>query len=228
MLSLGNMPYTITVEDIKAHFATSGETLANHARTQLTRISVGETPTVRLLTPKPTSNSPSGQKQPPKSKGCAFIEFTQPLALQAALKKHQSELGGRKINVELTAGGGGNSEQRRKKIQDKRKMLDVEREKAAKNKQKKKGGEDGAEVEKVDGVRKWGRNKDGEAEGEGGSAQDGQPKTRKAEIVTKDGKVKKVRDRRLVKKAADEKKAEANRAKKAAAWMTGANAVKLG
>ncbi|KAJ7786558.1 hypothetical protein B0H16DRAFT_1446271 [Mycena metata] len=44
-----------------------------------------------------------------KSKGCAFVEFSHRNALQQGLKLHQSELEGRRINVELTVGGGGKS-----------------------------------------------------------------------------------------------------------------------
>ena len=59
------------------------------------------------MTPKPST----APKPTVKSKGFAFVEFTHRNALQQGLKLHQSELEGRKINVELTAGGGGNSQQ---------------------------------------------------------------------------------------------------------------------
>lgn len=72
-------------------------------------------PVVRLLTPKTTSTA--------KSKGCAFLEFTHRNALQQALKKHQTELDGRKINVELTAGGGGKNEARLQKVKAKNRSL---------------------------------------------------------------------------------------------------------
>lgn len=58
-----------------------------------------------------------------KSKGCAFLEFSHRNALQQALKLHQSELDGRMINVELTAGGGGRSENRLTKVRQRNKEL---------------------------------------------------------------------------------------------------------
>ncbi|KAH9937220.1 uncharacterized protein B0H18DRAFT_969618 [Fomitopsis serialis] len=85
-MSTGNLRYTTSKEAIDKHFS-----------------ACDPPPTVRLLTPKAT---PSG-RQSAKSKGCAFLEFTVKSALQQALKLHQSELDGRMINVELTAGGGG-------------------------------------------------------------------------------------------------------------------------
>lgn len=77
-------------------------------------------PSVRLLTPKQDPKSP---KKTHKSKGCAFLEFTHRNALQQALKLHLSELDGRIINVELTAGGGGKGENRLKKLQERNRGL---------------------------------------------------------------------------------------------------------
>lgn len=77
-------------------------------------------PTVRLPTLK--TIQPSS-----KSKGYAFLEFTDKKALQNALRLHHSELEGRKINVELTAGGGGKSELRVKKLQERNKGLHEQR-----------------------------------------------------------------------------------------------------
>jgi nucleolar protein 6 len=77
-------------------------------------------PTVRLLTPK---SSPVAGKPSRKSKGCAFLEFSHRNALQQALKLHQSDLDGRMINVELTAGGGGSSENRLTKLRRRNKEL---------------------------------------------------------------------------------------------------------
>ncbi|GAA5920582.1 hypothetical protein JCM6882_006326 [Rhodosporidiobolus microsporus] len=127
LLFVGNLPYKVTVEEIQKHFEPCGEK-----------------PTVRLLTPK--SASASSTSAAPQSKGCAFLEFTLASALQSALRLHQSTLPGhpRKINVELTAGGGGNSAARKAKIEEQRKKLTGEREKAAKNKRIREGeGEDG-------------------------------------------------------------------------------------
>ena len=76
-------------------------------------------PTVRLMTPKPTANG----KQTAKSKGFAFLEFQHKSGLQQALKLHHSELQGRMINVELTAGGGGKVERRLAKVKERNKEL---------------------------------------------------------------------------------------------------------
>ena len=81
-------------------------------------------PDVRLLTPKDSAG-----KKTTKSKGCAFLEFTSQQSLQQALKLHQSNLDGRMINVELTAGGGGTGETRMKKLQERNKDLHNQRQK---------------------------------------------------------------------------------------------------
>ncbi|TKA57764.1 hypothetical protein B0A53_00913 [Rhodotorula sp. CCFEE 5036] len=210
LLFVGNLPFKVTVDEIKKHFE-----------------SCGEVPTVRLLTPKATSGD-----KPPASKGCAFIEFTTTSALQTALRLHQSSLSGRKINVELTAGGGGNSEARRAKIEAQRKKLNDEREKAAKNKRVKEG-----ESENGDKTGRWklAAEKAAVAGGEGGDGAaaaapegEGEPPRKK----------KNVRDRRLKNgvvvsaataaatgagNAAEKKRLEA----KAAKASSGANAIKL-
>ncbi|KAG6877884.1 hypothetical protein C0993_002885, partial [Termitomyces sp. T159_Od127] len=101
ILFLGNLKYTTTHEAIAKHFA-----------------ACDPPPTIRLLTPKSTIGKPNI-----KSKGCAFLEFTHRNALQQGLKMHQSELDGRMINVELTAGGGGKSESRLEKVRERNKHL---------------------------------------------------------------------------------------------------------
>ncbi|KAH0590958.1 hypothetical protein J132_07791 [Termitomyces sp. J132] len=101
ILFVGNLKYTTTRDAIAKHFAVCDPP-----------------PTIRLLTPK--SN---GGKTTNKSKGCAFLEFTHRNALQQGLKLHQSELDGRMINVELTAGGGGKSEGRLEKVRERNKQL---------------------------------------------------------------------------------------------------------
>jgi RNA recognition motif-containing protein len=80
-------------------------------------------PSVRLMTPK---SSVTG-KSITKSKGFAFLEFTAKSGLQQALKLHQSQLDGRMINVELTAGGGGKSESRLAKVRERNKELHEQR-----------------------------------------------------------------------------------------------------
>jgi len=102
----------------------------------------GEIPEVRLLTKRPDPTALEGlsnskkksiakgkAKDPsaPVSKGCAFVEFSSPEALQKALRFHHTQFHGRQINVELTAGGGGKSERRKEKIKSKNAGLDKER-----------------------------------------------------------------------------------------------------
>ena len=78
---------------------------------------------MRLLTPKVTRVGATVAK----SKGCAFLEFSTGPALQAALRLHQSELDGRRINVELTAGGGGKGDGRLAKVKARNKQLMAQR-----------------------------------------------------------------------------------------------------
>lgn len=75
-------------------------------------------PDVRLITPKIIASKPTT-----KSKGCAFLEFSEKGGLQQALRLHHSQLEGRMINVELTAGGGGKSEGRLAKLKERNKEL---------------------------------------------------------------------------------------------------------
>ncbi|KAG6333701.1 hypothetical protein ID866_5384 [Astraeus odoratus] len=110
ILFLGNLKYTTTVEVIQGHFSTCDPP-----------------PTVRLLTPKPSTKSST--KLVTKSKGCAFLEFRNRNALQQGLKLHHSQLDGRTINVELTAGGGGKGEARLKKLKERNKELEGQRRK---------------------------------------------------------------------------------------------------
>lgn len=55
------------------------------------------------------------------------MEFKHRGALQQGLKLHHSQLDGRQINVELTAGGGGKGLARMKKLKERNKELDVQR-----------------------------------------------------------------------------------------------------
>ncbi|KAF9040413.1 hypothetical protein BDZ89DRAFT_1090303 [Hymenopellis radicata] len=105
ILFVGNLKYSTSLDSIKAHFA-----------------ACDPPPTVRLLTPRVTPGKPSV-----KSKGCAFLEFTHRNALQQALKLHHSQLDGRMINVELTAGGGGKSDARLQKVKERNKSLHGQR-----------------------------------------------------------------------------------------------------
>lgn len=109
ILFIGNLKYTTTKEAIQEHFAKVCD----------------PSPTIRLMTPKPSASGRSVTK----SKGCAFLEFTAKPALQEALKLHHSTLEGRMINVELTAGGGGKSEGRTAKLKERNKELHEQRKK---------------------------------------------------------------------------------------------------
>lgn len=122
------MSFDVTAEMLAKHFAET----------------CGETPQVRLLTKRADPSALDGlsnskkksiakgkarDPSAPVSKGCAFVEFATPVALQKGLRFHHSMFHGRQINVELTAGGGGKSEQRRKKIKAKNADLEKERQK---------------------------------------------------------------------------------------------------
>ncbi|KZT75091.1 hypothetical protein DAEQUDRAFT_761053 [Daedalea quercina L-15889] len=131
ILFVGNLKYTTPKEAIDKHFS-----------------ACNPPPTVRLLTPKATLNG----KQSTKSKGCAFLEFAVKSALQQALKLHQSQLDGRMINVELTAGGGGKSESRVEKLKKRNKELHEQRRKRLEKQTKKPKGED-TEMEPIQPLR---------------------------------------------------------------------------
>ncbi|EJT99951.1 hypothetical protein DACRYDRAFT_109379 [Dacryopinax primogenitus] len=109
LLFVGNLPKDVTDHQLAAHFS-----------------SLPTTPTIRLRRPPGTPNTPnaaSNAKSQPKSrpKIFAFLEFSDSASLQAALKLHRSNLGGKMINVELTVGGGGSGEKRKRRLEDKRK-----------------------------------------------------------------------------------------------------------
>ncbi|KZT05836.1 uncharacterized protein LAESUDRAFT_759743 [Laetiporus sulphureus 93-53] len=108
ILFVGNLRYTTSKEAVQKHFA-----------------ACDPPPTVRLMTPKPSVTG----KTTAKSKGFAFLEFPSKNGLQQALKLHQSELNGRMINVELTAGGGGKSENRLEKLKKRNRELHEQRRK---------------------------------------------------------------------------------------------------
>jgi nucleolar protein 6 len=120
---LGNLKYTTSHDTIKEHFAACGMFLRNLVYSYIWNESLDPPPTIRLLTPKQSATG----KPTIKSKGCAFLEFSHRNALQQALKLHQSEVEGRRINVELTAGGGGKGESRLSKVKERNKELDGQR-----------------------------------------------------------------------------------------------------
>lgn len=110
---IGNLPYDATTEAIEKHFSKI------------------KPDSVRHITQKPESGK--NQRGPPKSKGFAFLEFTNFDRMKTCLKlyhhtKFDDTTGGtRKINVELTAGGGGTGEARSKKLKAKNAKLFGER-----------------------------------------------------------------------------------------------------
>ncbi|KAG2218956.1 hypothetical protein INT45_004648 [Circinella minor] len=107
ILFVGNLGFNTKAEDLAKHFET-----------------VGELPTVRLMTDKKTK----------KPKGFAFIEFKDSLPLSKALAFHHTYFNKRQINVELTAGGGGGSDARKEKLKEKNEKLQLERQKWHKDK----------------------------------------------------------------------------------------------
>ncbi|EED13917.1 RNA binding protein [Talaromyces stipitatus ATCC 10500] len=127
---VGNLPYTATIESVKAHFS------------KIQPISV------RVATDKKNSD---------KCRGFGFVEFEQFDRMQTCLKlyHHSSFDDGkspaRKINVELTAGGGGKSETRRTKLKEKNQKLAEERAKNAQEEKKKKQQNKGGEEKKEEG-----------------------------------------------------------------------------
>ncbi|KAG8690943.1 hypothetical protein FRC11_007954 [Ceratobasidium sp. 423] len=125
ILFVGNLPYTISKEQILEHFS-----------------ECNPAPTIRLLTPKPRSGKPQTAVQAAKSKGCAFLEFSSHSTMQMAIRKHHSELAGRRINVELTAGGGGNSDQRKEKLRTRNQTLNEQRKRGAERRTSKNSGPD--------------------------------------------------------------------------------------
>lgn len=114
---VGNLPYTATTAQLETHF---------------NKIS----PKIRHPTDKETG----------KSRGFAFLEFTDYVKMKTALKAYHHSLfepdriaagkdvrigdkknKGRMINVELTAGGGGKSNEREQKIRQKNMKLEEQR-----------------------------------------------------------------------------------------------------
>ncbi|WWD18422.1 hypothetical protein CI109_102872 [Kwoniella shandongensis] len=118
ILFVGNLGFKTTREEVQKHFEPA----------------IGKQPAVRLLTTRP--NTPA---QAPKSRGIAFLELSSSADMQACLKLHHSNLKGRDINVELTAGGGGGGEERKRKIDERNKRVGTQRERKA-EKEKEEGG----------------------------------------------------------------------------------------
>lgn len=95
VLFVGNLPYSVTKEQVEDHFRKTGGVKA-----------------VRIPKEKGTE----------KSKGFAYIEFNSTISHRIALRLHNTTLGGRKINVEFTSSGGKN-ESRMQKLKSKNEKL---------------------------------------------------------------------------------------------------------
>ncbi|CBZ54435.1 putative RNA-binding protein [Neospora caninum Liverpool] len=91
ILFAGNLPLGTKAEDLKAFFKNKlqRDGLFDVLSTEPRIVEV------RMLTHRETN----------KPKGCAFVEFDCREALEIALNYHHRELGGRRINIELSAGG---------------------------------------------------------------------------------------------------------------------------
>lgn len=109
---IGNLPFTTTTEMVTTHFASITPTSVRH-----------------LTDPKTN-----------KSKGYAFLEFSNYDRMKTCLKLYHhsvfdtgkgGEKGKRRINVELTAGGGGKSGNRKEKLKVKNERLEGERKRRA-------------------------------------------------------------------------------------------------
>jgi len=115
---IGNLPFTTTTDMIEKHFAS--------------------------ITPASTRHITDPQTK--KSKGYAFLEFSNFDRMKTCLKLYHhstfdtgigGEKGKRRINVELTAGGGGSkSEGRKEKLKEKNQRLEEQRQRRAEALQK--------------------------------------------------------------------------------------------
>ncbi|KAJ9102275.1 hypothetical protein QFC19_004823 [Naganishia cerealis] len=135
----GHMSYDTTAAGLAAHFEKE----------------IGSKPSVRLLTTKGTPATMYHKASESRSRGIAFVEFPTSGALQAGLRLHHTELDGKLINVELTAGGGGGKDERKQKIQERNDRIGEQR--------KRKRAADGTE----DGDAKEGGGEAGAGEEEG-------------------------------------------------------------
>lgn len=94
---IGQLSYDTTKEDLFNYV--KEELGKEHKVTQ-------QTVQIRLLTDAKTN----------KSRGMAFLETTDPELMYACLKLHQTDLKGRRLNVERSAGGNKSSEKRKTKL----------------------------------------------------------------------------------------------------------------
>ncbi|KAJ9125372.1 hypothetical protein QFC22_000332 [Naganishia vaughanmartiniae] len=123
ILFVGHMSYDTTAAGLATHFEKE----------------IGTKPSVRLLTTKGTPATMYHKASESRSRGIAFVEFASSGALQAGLRLHHTELDGKLINVELTAGGGGGTDDRKQKIAERNERIGEQR----KRKREADGTEDG-------------------------------------------------------------------------------------
>lgn len=104
-------PYILFIGQID--FTTTKEGLFHHFQKELGEdLVTDETLKVRLLTDPQNNN---------RSRGMAFVETDTPELLYECLRLHHTQLDGRRINVERSAGGGKSSGTRKEKINEFRK-----------------------------------------------------------------------------------------------------------
>mmetsp|Transcript_7885 Transcript_7885/g.7479 ORF Transcript_7885/g.7479 Transcript_7885/m.7479 type:complete len:516 (-) Transcript_7885:28-1575(-) len=102
ILFVGQLSFDTTANGIFAHFQ---KELGK-------KVVTSETISVRLLTDKTRKN---------RSRGMAFVQLNDPELLYECLKLHHTDLDGRRINLERSAGGSKHSEGRKEKIKQYRK-----------------------------------------------------------------------------------------------------------
>ncbi|EKX52242.1 hypothetical protein GUITHDRAFT_102145 [Guillardia theta CCMP2712] len=105
ILFLGQLPFDVTADDIKQHFASC----APHDQMS-----------IRVLTDRVTG----------KPRGIAFLEFKDSTAAEAALSLDHSIMRGRRIRVERTAKGSSKDPKRKSVISDLKQEQDLEHRKA--------------------------------------------------------------------------------------------------
>ena len=137
---VGNLPHldpTKLQETLQSHFPTAPISI---------RIPTSREPSKSAKTKASATTKASESAN--QTKGYAFLEFDSSSAMEKALRCHHTLIGGRKINVELTAGGGGKSKERMEKIKERNERLTEERKKRV-------------EEEKAEKAKKSEKNTDG-------------------------------------------------------------------
>lgn len=146
-LSLGNLTFDTTVDDLKKFFEDTSkiQSLLLYFLLTLCRLRLFFYLFLLLMFKEPSSIRLISDKVTKKSKGFAFVEFIGSKYLEVsfkfnvslfyfysffktALSKDKCKIKGRKINIELTAGGGGSkSEIRKERIKSKNEKFKKEK-----------------------------------------------------------------------------------------------------